>query len=74
MAATLYLRNVPDEVIERLHTLAAQTGASISATAIAELASATMRAANADVLAALPDVRVSAEQIIVDLEGSRSER
>ncbi|MGB0878844.1 MAG: antitoxin [Mycobacterium sp.] len=55
---TLLLRNVPAEVVERLDRLAARERASVTAVAIRELAVATKRADNADLLAALPDLRV----------------
>ena len=35
---TLYLRNVPEEVVERLELLAARDGTSVSAVAVRELA------------------------------------
>lgn len=74
MSATLYLRNVPDDVMARLQALAAATGSSVSATAIAELAAASKRADNPGILAALPDLGVSADRIIVDIEESRPAR
>jgi len=43
---TLYLRNVPDEVVERLERLAAQQGMSVSAVALRELSEASRRADN----------------------------
>jgi plasmid stability protein len=52
---TLYLRNVPDDVVERLEKLAARDGASVGATAVKELAEATRRADNPTLLGALPD-------------------
>jgi len=55
---TLLLRNVPDEVVERLGRLADRERISVTAVAIRELAVATKRADNADLLAALPDLRV----------------
>ena len=58
MVKTLLLRNVPDEVVERLGRLADRERISVTAVAIRELAVATKRADNADLLAALPDLRV----------------
>ena len=74
MSATLYLRNVPDDVIRRLQMLAEVTGASVSATAVAELAEVTRRADNASVLATLPDLRLPPDRIVRDLETARPDR
>jgi len=72
--ATLYLRNVPDDVGERLAALAAREGLSVSAFAVRELAEAARRADNGALLGALPDLGVSAATIVADLEAARSER
>lgn len=74
MGSTLYLRNVPDDVVRRLELLARQTGASVSATAIAELDAVTRRADNPEVLRALPDLQVPGERIVVDIEAERAGR
>ena len=55
---TLYLRNVPDEVSERLAALAAREGLSVSALAVRELAVAARRADNPALLGDLPDLDV----------------
>lgn len=68
---TLYLRNVPDEVVERLERLAAAAGTSVTATAVRELAEATRRADNPVLLGALPDLGVSAASIVADVEADR---
>lgn len=68
---TLYLRNVPDEVIERLERLAAAAGTSVATTAIRELTEATRRADNPALLGALPDLGVSAASIVADVEADR---
>ena len=72
--STLYLRNVPDDVGERLAALAAREGLSVSAFAVRELAEAARRADNRALLGALPDLGVSAATIVADLEAARSER
>ena len=72
--ATLYLRNVPDEVLARLQRLASRSGTSVSATAVRELAEASKRADNAALLQDLPDLGLPAEAIVADLEESRSRR
>lgn len=71
---TLYLRNVPDEVGERLARLAAREGISVSAFATRELALIARREANPELLADLPDLGVEAATIVGDLEAGRSER
>jgi hypothetical protein len=61
---TLYLRNVPDAVVERLERLAQREGVSVSAVAIRELADVTRRVDNAALLAALPDTSITTEDIV----------
>lgn len=70
----LYLRNVPDEVGERLERLAAREGMSVSAFAVRELAWVAFRADNPALLAALPDLGVDARTVVDDLEAGRSSR
>ena len=70
---TLYLRNVPDDVVERLERLAARDGASVGATAVRELAEATRRADNPALLGALPDVDLDTGTIIGHLSAGRAE-
>jgi plasmid stability protein len=71
---TLYLRNVPDEVGERLERLAAREGMSLSAFAVRELAQVAQRAENPALLAGLPDLAVEADTVTADLDAGRSER
>jgi plasmid stability protein len=71
---TLYLRNVPDEVVERLERLAARDGMSVGALAVRELAEASRRADNATLLGDLPDLGISTEEILEELERARSEQ
>jgi len=61
---TLYLRNVPDAVVERLERLAHREGVSVSAVAIRELAEVTRRVDNAALLAALPDTSIATEDVV----------
>jgi plasmid stability protein len=72
--ATLYLRNVPDEVSDRLARLAAREGMSISSFAVRELTEASRRADAPALLGDLPDVGVSADDVVADLEAGRSAR
>ena len=71
---TLYLRNVPDEVGERLERLAAREGMSVSAFATRELAMVARRADNPALLADLPDLGVDATSIVEALEVGRAGR
>jgi predicted HicB family RNase H-like nuclease len=49
-AGTSYLRNVPDDVIERLKEMARREGISLSALAVRELTIAAQRAHNPSLL------------------------
>ena len=69
---TLYLRNVPDAVIERLERLAALDGSSVSSVAIRELTEITRRADNPALLAGLPDLNVGSADILDALEQGRA--
>jgi plasmid stability protein len=71
---TLYLRNVPDDVGERLERLAAREGLSVSAFATRELAVIARRADNPALLADLPDLGVDADLVAADIEAGRSTR
>ncbi len=71
---TLYLRNVPDEVIERLSRLAEQEHASVSAVAVRELADASRRADNPVLLAALPDTGIAVDDVVDAVDGGRADR
>lgn len=71
---TLYLRNVPDDVIERLEKLAARDGTSVGAVAVRELADVSRRADNPALLGVLPDLGVEASTIIDDVTAGRAER
>jgi len=71
---TLYLRNVPDEVVERLERLAARDATSVGAVAVRELADVSRRADNAALLGALPDVGVDVATLVSDVEAERAGR
>jgi hypothetical protein len=64
---TLYLRNVPDEVVNRLDRLAARAGLPVSTFAVRELTEASRRADNPTLLDSLPDLDVSTEAIVAAL-------
>ncbi len=71
---TLYLRNVPDDVGERLERLSAREGLSLSAFATRELAVISRRADNPALLAGLPDLGVEADAVVADVEAGRTSR
>lgn len=71
---TLYLRNVPDEVVQRLERMAKYEGISVNAVAIRELAEASRRIDNAALLESLPHHDITMAQILKNLDEARSER
>ena len=71
---TLYLRNVPDEVADRLERMAKLEGLSVNAVAIRELAEASRRIDNAALLESLPQHDITMAQILENLDEVRSER
>jgi hypothetical protein len=70
----LYLRNVPDEVVQRLERMAKYEGTSVNVVAIRELAEASRRIDNAALLESLPHRDITMAQILENLDQSRSER
>jgi hypothetical protein len=70
---TLYLRNVPDDVVERLERLATRDGTSVGAVAVRELADVSRRADNPALLGALPDLDIAVKTIVEDVEAGRAE-
>ena len=71
---TLYLRHVPDDVVERLQRLAAADGMSVNGVAVRELAEASRRVDNPARLGALPDLGVDVAVVVADLEAARAAR
>jgi plasmid stability protein len=71
---TLYLRNVPDDVVERLERLATRHATSVGAMAVRELADASRRADNPALLEELPDLDFDVTAIVADVEAGRAER
>ena len=71
---TLYLRNVPDDVIERLERLAALSATSVSAVAIRELAEVSRRADNRLLLDSGPDLDIETSDIVAAVKTGRAER
>lgn len=71
---TLYLRNVPEEVVDRLERLAARENMSVSATAIRELAEASRRIDNPALLGDLPDLKIDTATPLHDIDAERADR
>jgi hypothetical protein len=71
---TLYLRHVPDDVVERLERLAARDATSVSAVAVRELAEVSRRADNPTLLGALPDLGIDSAGIVDGLDAERAGR
>ncbi len=68
---TLYLRNVPESVMDRLKRLAEVEGTSVNAVAVRELTLLSRRIDNPNLLAALPDHQVDPSTIVEDLDSER---
>jgi hypothetical protein len=68
---TLHLRNVPDEVAERLERLAARDAMSVSAFAVRELGEVSRRADNPALLGGLPDLGVDPAALVADVASGR---
>lgn len=68
---TLYLRNVPDDVMDRLERLARASSVSVTAVAIRELDAATRRVDNASLVATLPDLHIPVNAIVSDVVADR---
>lgn len=68
---TVFLRNVPDDVVKRLERLAARERVSVNTYAMRELAEASRRADNADLLGALPDLNVDTQDIVAAVQDGR---
>jgi hypothetical protein len=71
---TLYLRNVPDDVAERLERLAQIENTSVSALAVRELAAASRRADNPELLADLPDLNIDTSTVVDGIDSERAGR
>jgi len=71
---TLYLRNVPDDVVANLEELARRERMSVSAFAVRELAAASGWAANQRLLEALPVIEVDNSDIVEAIEEGRTGR
>jgi plasmid stability protein len=72
---TLYLRNVPDEVVERLEKRAKAESTSVNTVAVRELTEVSKRFDNAAIFASLPKLEhdISMEEIVADIRELRGE-
>ena len=71
---TLYLRNVPEDVVRRLQQLADRDGTSVGAVAVRELSDVSRRADNPALIGALPDLGVGVLAIVEGVERDRANR
>ena len=71
---TLYVRNVPDDVVERLEQLAVREGLSVNAVVVKELESAARRTRNAEIFDARPSLDISVEDTLRALDEGRAGR
>ena len=71
---TLYLRNVPDDVADRLERLARIENTSVSALAVRELAAASRRVDNPELLADLPDLNIATSALVDGIDSERAGR
>lgn len=68
---TLYLRNVPDEVVERLEERAKAEAISVNTLAVRELIEVSRRFDNRALFAALPKLNITREEILEDIREVR---
>lgn len=71
---TVYLRNVPDDIAEKLEQLAARERASLNTFVLRELAEIARRADNADLLHDLPDLSIQPTGLAASTSAERDER
>ena len=71
---TLYLRNVPDDVVERLERLAERDRTSVSAVAVRELAEASRRVDNPALMGELPNVDIDVAELVGGSDAERADR
>ncbi len=69
---TLYLRNVPDDVVRRLERLAARDATSVGAVAVRELSEVSRRADNPGLLDQLPDLDIDPATIVAAIDVERA--
>ncbi|MEJ5945332.1 hypothetical protein WDZ17_08500 [Pseudokineococcus basanitobsidens] len=72
--STLYLRNVPDELVARLRRLADLQSTSVAAVAVRELDESTRRVDNPALLSALPHLDVPTSVTLDAVDDERAAR
>ena len=70
---TLYLRNVPDEVVERLEEQAKAESISVNTLAVRELVEVSRRFNNRALFAALPKLDITRQEILEDIREIRGQ-
>jgi hypothetical protein len=70
---TLHLRNVPEDVLERLERLAAAESMSVSALVVRELADVSRRVDNSRLLDNLPDLAIETSVVVGSSDDARGE-
>jgi hypothetical protein len=73
-AEVVHLRNVPDEVVERLERLAARDRMSVAALAVRELEEVSRRADNPALLCSLPDLDIDPVSVLAGMDARRVRR
>lgn len=71
---TLYTRNVPDDLMDRLERMAAADGLSVNAVVIRELSESTRRVDNAALLQGLPDLGLDLDEVAEVIREGRGDR
>lgn len=69
---TLYLRNVPEDVVRRLQLLADRDGTSVGALAVRELSDVSRRADNPALMSQLRDLGVDVPTIVEGVDQERA--
>ena len=68
---TLYVRNVPDDVVERIEQLAAREGSSVNAVVVKELEALAHRTRNAEIFDAMPATDIRTDEILEAIDAGR---
>ncbi len=65
------MRNVPDEVVERIEQLAAREGLSVNAVVVKELQGLARRTQNAEIFDSMPDTDITTDEILAAIDAGR---
>jgi hypothetical protein len=71
---TIYLRNVPDDVADKLERLARRAGMSLNAYSVRELTELSRRADNPELFDSLPSLDIDIDDIVAALGDARTTR